>query len=248
MHINFENLSLQRISAQVNRPLQNLDNPVDIHPSFPFMLAVEGVIHNVNDTAGIALQITFPHDVIRHFYPPPDHFARIIDDQGSSEDANMTNESDEGVDNTSTSAAASTSAAPGGGSTPAIASVGSFRLRTSIEIYPEAAWGTTSTGLRIALSRSFQPDLTGHDEFICRFAEEMMSERRQGQDSTGSQALSGQSNLQPTPWSRQDSGSLSASSYNSGSSSAADQSGQSTLEISKPITYYVARRAMFAGP
>ena len=227
----------------MNRPLQNLDNPVDIHPSFPFMLAVEGVIHNINDTAGIALQITFPHDVIRHFYPPPDHFTRIIDDQGSSEDLNMANDSDEGIDDAMIPTA--TAAAPGSGSPTAVASVGSFRLRTSIEIYPEAAWGTTPTGLRIALSRSFQPDLTGHDEFICRFAEEMMSERRQGQDSTGTQTLSNQSDLRPTPGSRQEAGGPPAS---SGSSSAADQSGQSTLEISKPITYYVARRAMFAGP
>ncbi|GJJ76871.1 integrator complex subunit 4 [Entomortierella parvispora] len=246
MRINFENLSLQRISAQVNRPLQNLDNPVDIHPSFPFMLAVEGVIHNISDTAGIALQITFPQDVIRHFYPPPDHFTRIMDDQDSSEDMGMANEADDGVDSTMTSVNAPTAA--GSGSASTAANVGSFRLRTSIEIYPEAAWGTTPTALRIALSRSFQPDLTGHDEFICRFAEEMVSERRQGQDSTGNQTIASQSDLRSGPLSRQLEGGAPSTSFNSGSSSTSDQSGQSTLEVSQPITYYVARRAMFAGP
>jgi hypothetical protein len=242
MPIRFDNLSLQRISAQVNRPLQNRDNPVDIHPSFPFMLAIEGVIHNVHDTAGIAVQITFPHEVVRHYYPPPDHFTCVDDQDASAEDSGMAHESDEFIGEAN---------APG--SDPlAAGATGTFRLRTSIEIYPEAAWGTTPTGLRIAISRSFQPDLTGHDEFICRFAEEMMSERRQGHAMDASQFTEIQPAelllSQSSPWLRQaESGSHGMSHDRGSSSSSSHQSGQSTLEVSRAITHYVSRRALFAG-
>lgn len=244
MHIRFNGLSLQRISAQVNRPLQNRDNPIDIHPSFPFMLAIEGVIHNVHETAGIAVQITFPHEVVRHYYPPPDHFTRVVDDQeASAEDSGMAHESDEFMGEATYT--------PGSGPL-ATGATGTFRLRTSIEIYPEATWGTTPTGLRIALSRSFQPDLTGHDEFICRFAEEMMSERRQGHAVGANQSTEiqpAESSLsQFSPWSRQaESGSQGTSHHRGSSTSSSDQSGQSTLEVSRAITHYVTRRAMFAG-
>ncbi|KAG0046380.1 Integrator complex subunit 4 [Gryganskiella cystojenkinii] len=242
MQIGFEDMSLQRISAHVNRPLQNRDNPVDIHPSFPFMLAVEGVINNVHDTTGIAVQITFPQDTVRHYYPPPDHFTRI-DDQSSAEDSHM--QEPEDSDETMLPAAVVETGTE----------TGTFRLRTSIEIYPEAGWGTQSTGLRITLSRSFQPDLTGHDEFICRFAEELVSERRPNEN--GMQVLDSQlSRQQGLPQTgtltRQDRGSVqSSSSFHRGGSSSSllDQSGQSTLEVSKAIVHFVARRALFAsGP
>ncbi|KAI7816574.1 armadillo-type protein, partial [Gamsiella multidivaricata] len=72
--INFHCLNLERIGAQITKPLPNRDNPLDVHPSFPFLVNVEGVIQHVRDTTGIAVQVTFPQNVVRHYYPPLDHF------------------------------------------------------------------------------------------------------------------------------------------------------------------------------
>ncbi|KAF9326703.1 Integrator complex subunit 4 [Linnemannia elongata] len=194
MEIDFKNLDLQRISAEVTRPTINRDRPTDIHPSFPFLVPVEGVIHHVRDTTGVAIQ---------------------------------------------------------------------------------ASWGTSPAELRITLSRSFQPDLVGHDEFICRFAEEIATEKRQQQaflqrgmltDSNG-QSQSSSSSAASSTASSASAGLLShprgllalggsgggggqtssrrlRSAATPGSEAHVMQN-QSTLEISKSISYYVARRAMF---
>ncbi|KAG0064055.1 hypothetical protein BGZ90_002386 [Linnemannia elongata] len=236
MEIDFKNLDLQRISAEVTRPTINRDRPTDIHPSFPFLVPVEGVIHHVRDTTGVAIQVTFPNGNVRHYYPPPDHFIPVEETL----------------------------------STPT-----TYRLRTSIEIYPEASWGTSPAELRITLSRSFQPDLVGHDEFICRFAEEIATEKRQQQaflqrgmltDSNG-QSQSSSSSAASSTASSASAGLLShprgllalggsgggggqtssrrlRSAATPGSEAHVMQN-QSTLEISKSISYYVARRAMF---
>lgn len=261
MDIDFRSLRLQRISAVVTRPLPNRDTPLDVHPSFPFLIPVEGTIHNVGDTAGIAVQVTFPQNVVRHYYPPADHFTLVTEDGAIIDNEQSASASARGSPTSSTSGSSSTAA---------------YRLRTTIEIYPEAVWGTSPTELRITLSRSFVPDLVGHDEFICRFAEEIAFEQRQQQQQQPalqqgtSSDLTGQQPTQPSlqleqhlsmlpmrsrTLPRSDAGSGSGSGSNSGrprlpdsssasSSSFAKQS-QSTLEISKSITYYVTRRAMF---
>ncbi|KAK3807466.1 MAG: armadillo-type protein, partial [Linnemannia elongata] len=225
--IDFRNLDLQRISAEVTRPTVNRDRPTDIHPSFPFLVPVEGVIHHVRDTTGVAIQVTFPNGNVRHYYPPPDHFIPTL-------------------------------------STPT-----TYRLRTSIEIYPEASWGTSPAELRITLSRSFQPDLVGHDEFICRFAEEIATEKRQqqallqrgmltdpnGQNQLSSSAALGSGSSASAGLLSHPRGQLGGSGGQMSSrrlrsvatpgSEAHVIQNQSTLEISKSISYYVARRAMF---
>ncbi|KAG0199226.1 Integrator complex subunit 4 [Mortierella sp. GBA30] len=238
MDIDFRSLRLERISAQVTRPLPNRDTPLDVHPSFPFLIPIEGTIRNINDTAGIAVQVTFPLNIVRHYYPPADHFTPVNDD-----DDVVAGENEQG------SRASGTR---------------TYRLRTSIEIYPEAAWGTSPTELRITLSRSFVPDVVGHDEFICRFAEGVAFEQRQQQQSFQQQSVSaldlvGQAS-QPLLQSQQhmsmllgsratqrsfDRSSMLESSASSSSASSYADHNQSTLEISKSITYYVSRRAMF---
>ncbi|KAF9961134.1 Integrator complex subunit 4 [Mortierella alpina] len=250
MNIDFGNLRLQRISAVVTRPLPNRDTPLDVHPSFPFLIPVEGTIHNIRDTAGIAVQVTFPHNVVRHYYPPADHFTLVANDGAIIDNIHNSSASDGGSHSSSSAA---------------------YRLRTTIEIYPEAIWGTSPTELRITLSRSFVPDLVGHDEFICRFAEEIAFEQRQQDQQRpvlqqGTSDLTGQQPAQPTlqlqqqismlpirsrASPRSDTGQSSGTGRPSlpDSSSAASPSfskqSQSTLEISKTITYYVTRRAMF---
>ncbi|KAI1318714.1 Integrator complex subunit 4 [Mortierella claussenii] len=219
MEIEFHGLDLQRIVAQITKPLHNRDTPLDVHPSFPFLISVEGMIHHIRDTSGIAVQITFPQDVVRHYYPPPDHFTPVDQDQDST------------------------------------AATRTYRLRTLIEIYPDAAWGTTPTELRITLSRSFRPDLVGHDEFICRFAEEVAFKKRQHQEqqdlfqpSTMSQETAtsvlqpGQNRIRPVLH-----GTLGerASLTSTGPSSSLAEQTQSTLELSKSISYHVARRNIY---
>ncbi|KAF8931490.1 Integrator complex subunit 4 [Dissophora ornata] len=251
MEIDFSKLRLQRIGAQVLKPLPNRDNPLDVHPSFPFLVQVEGLIHHVRDTAGIAVQVTFPQDVVRHYYPPLDHFTLV--DEGS-DDSHPTERREEKL-------------AERGDSSPRART---YRLRTSIEIYPDAAWGTSPAELRITLTRSFHPDLVGHDEFICRFAEEVVFEKRQQQLLQGSGVAAdvalrqsnnplsqSQHRQQPQAFSmlgkqRASDGRsasnvmTSHSSTSTASSSALAEQNQSTLEISKSITYYVSRRALFS--
>ncbi|KAF9183637.1 Integrator complex subunit 4 [Haplosporangium sp. Z 11] len=249
MGINFRTLALQRISALVTRPLPNRDIPLDIHPSFPFLVPVEGMIHHIRDTSGIAVQVTFSQNIVRQYYPPPDHFTCVDDDGASSGGVQSKQRRDANVEDDE---------AP-------TSRTRTYRLRTQIEIYPEASWGNLPTELRITLSRSFQPDLVGHDEFICRFAEEIAFDQRQ------QQSLSLAENVQQQAQSQQHllslvgprgfpaaSGSMSenaaiseatssSASSSSGSSSTlnANQS-QSTLEISEGVTYYyVKRRATF---
>ncbi|KAG0358453.1 Integrator complex subunit 4 [Gamsiella multidivaricata] len=250
LEINFHCLNLERIGAQITKPLPNRDNPLDVHPSFPFLVNVEGVIQHVRDTTGIAVQVTFPQNVVRHYYPPLDHFTLIngdidtrftdLEDEKTADDAN-----DDSIFRTST-----------------------YRLRTSIEIYPDAAWGLTPTELRITVARSFQSDVVGHDEFICRFAEGIASEKRQKQYS---QSMAGTS-MEPAARQPQQQRSQQHSHHitvsmqqrsfeegagsglmrhqtspaSSASSSLNPEQNQSTLEISKGISYYVSRRAMFS--
>ncbi|KAG0304982.1 Integrator complex subunit 4 [Dissophora globulifera] len=241
LEVDFRSLRLQRIGADVQRPLSNRDNPTEVHPSFPFLVPVEGLIHHISDTSGVAVQVTFPQDVVRHYYPPADHFTLLDEDEDDPLPAEPVDESD-----------AAPSNSPSRGRT--------YRLRTSIEIYPDANWGTTAAELRIALTRSFRPDLVGHDEFICRFAEEVVFEKRQRQQQqTSGAAVDGQSRQsflpQDIPLPGQQSALERSTAVNlqmlrghsaSTSSSLTAQQSQSTLEISKSIAYYVSRRAMFS--
>ncbi|KAG0372240.1 Integrator complex subunit 4 [Mortierella sp. AD032] len=186
MEIDFRAMDLQRISAEVTRPTTNRDRPTDIHPSFPFLVPVEGVIRNVRDTTGVAIQVTFPNGNVRHYYPPPDHFIPVEDDENNKDEkpsggaaggiASADSDAKQEEESGGTAMDVTTSTMTDEASTPT-----TYRLRTSIEIYPEAGWGTAPAELRITLSRSFQPDLVGHDEFICRFAEEIATEKRQQQ-------------------------------------------------------------------
>ncbi|KAF9548800.1 Integrator complex subunit 4 [Mortierella hygrophila] len=268
MEIDFRNLDLHRISAEVTRPTTNRDRPTDIHPSFPFLVPVEGVIHHARDTTGVAIQVTFPNGNVRHYYPPPDHFIPVEDgeskDKSDEAEAKRESEDSAAMDVVSSTATGETLSTPS-----------TYRLRTSIEIYPEASWGTSSAELRITLSRSFQPDLVGHDEFICRFAEEIATEKRQQQalqqrgmltDPNG-QGQSSFSSTTPGSGSSASTGLLShprgllalggsgggggqmssrrLRSVATPGSEAHVMQNQSTLEISKSINYYVARRAMF---
>ena len=263
MEIDFRNLDLQRISAEVTRPTINRDRPTDIHPSFPFLIPVEGVIHHVRDTTGVAIQVTFPNGNVRHYYPPPDHFIPVED--GESKDKSDEAEDSAAMDVVSSATAGETLSTPT-----------TYRLRTSIEIYPEGSWGTSPAELRITLSRAFQPDLVGHDEFICRFAEEIATEKRQQQallqrgmltDPNGQSQSSSSSSMASGSGLSASAGLLSHSrgvltlggngggggqmssrrlrSVATPGSEAHVMQNQSTLEISKSISYYVARRAMF---
>ncbi|KAF9361339.1 Integrator complex subunit 4 [Mortierella sp. AD094] len=219
MEVDFGSLNLQRIVAHITKPSPNRDNPQDVHPSFPFLVQVEGTIHNVRDTSGIAVQITFPQDVVRHYYPPPDHFSRV--------DA-VSDVTNDGENTTET-----------------------YRLRTSIEIYPDAAWGTTPTELRITLSRSFQPDLVGHDEFICRFAEEIAFKKREqlqqrpSQQTVASAMDSASRRSQQPLQAEQDISLMFDRSSVKSSTPGSSLSEQSTLELSKSVSYFVTRRNIF---
>ncbi|KAF9101166.1 Integrator complex subunit 4 [Mortierella sp. GBA35] len=225
---------------------------------------IVGVIHNVRDTTGVAIQITFPNGNIRHYYPPPDHFIPVEDEENKGKTSGSTTttaasksdaqrEGDSGAMDVTTTT--TTAGAP---------NLTTYRLRTSIEIYPEAGWGTTPAELRITLSRSFQPDLVGHDEFICRFAEEIATEKRQQQamlqrgvltDSSGQQAQPGSSSTSSSTLAHPRGlltlgaagGQMSRRlrSVATPRSEAHVMQNQSTLEISKSVPYYVARRAMF---
>ncbi|KAF8979086.1 Integrator complex subunit 4 [Entomortierella lignicola] len=222
MEVSFDSLNLKRIAAHVTKPSPNRDNPQDVHPSFPFLVQVEGTINNVRDTSGIAVQITFPQDIVRHYYPPPDHFTRV--DTATS----VGNEEENTVD--------------------------TYRLRTSIEIYPDPSWGTTPIELRITLSRSFQPDLVGHDEFICRFAEEIVFNKRELQSSQQStlsvidpvsrrlqHSLQTDQDISTIPQKR----ALDRGGSMTTSTSSSSLSEQSTLELSKSVSYFVSRRNIF---
>ncbi|KAG0021911.1 Integrator complex subunit 4 [Entomortierella chlamydospora] len=216
MEVDFGSLNLQRIVAHITKPSPNRDNPQDVHPSFPFLVQVEGTIHNVRDTAGIAVQITFPQDIVRHYYPPPDHFSLVSAVSGDGENTTEM-----------------------------------YRLRTSIEIYPDAAWGTAPAELRITLSRSFRPDLVGHDEFICRFAEEIAFKKREQLKQHASQhtvALAMDSaprtSQQPLQAEQDISLMFDRSSVKS-STPDSSLSEQSTLELSKIVSYFVTRRNIF---
>ncbi|KAG0090050.1 Integrator complex subunit 4 [Podila epicladia] len=241
MEIDVRHLRLQRISAEITRPTMNRDVPLEVHPTFPFMVPVEGIIHHVRDTQGVAVQVTFPGNVVRYYYPPTDHFT-VVEDDVDRDDDDLENE---GMDDLVPSR--------------------TYRLRTSIEIFPDAAWGTsTPTDLRFTLTRAFQPDLVGHDEFICRFAEEITFQNRQQEQArllqgcvgsnrssnSGSNALA--TNLSSTAsfmLSRVATSTNSSPSggSSSGSSLSSSQQNQSTLEISKSTTYYVSRKAPFEG-
>ncbi|KAF9933336.1 Integrator complex subunit 4 [Linnemannia zychae] len=280
MEINFRNLNLHRISAEVTRPATNRDRPTDIHPSFPFLIPVEGFIHNVRDTTGVAIQVTFPNGNVRHYYPPPDHFIPVEDEN---KDKSSSGELD--IKEGENSPDAIMDVSPSEGTSSSSTTPTTYRLRTSIEIYPETSWGTSPIELRITLSRSFQPDLVGHDEFICRFAEEIATEKRHqqallqrgivtdligqnnGQSSASSSSsssaaaaatlsvMSHSTGLLSHPRGLLSLGSVGGSSQISrrrlrtvaqtSRSEAHVSQNQSTLEISKSIPYYVARRAMF---
>lgn len=270
MEIDFRSMDLQRISAEVTRPTMNRDRPTDIHPSFPFLVPVEGLIHHVRDTTGVAIQVTFPNGNVRHYYPPPDHFIPVED--GENKEKSDDSEAKWEAEN---AAAMDVVSVATGKNLSTTTMPSTYRLRTSIEIYPEASWGTAPAELRITLSRSFQPDLVGHDEFICRFAEEIATEKRQ------QQALMQRGMLADPNGKSQSSSSAASASGSSASagllnhprgllalgrggghggqasssrrlravatpgSEAHVMQNQSTLEISKGISYYVARRAMF---
>jgi len=202
------------------RPLPNRDTPLEVHPTFPFLIHVEGVIHHISDTTGVAVQVSFPQNVVRLYYPPPDHFTLMEDDQ-------VLNTKDK-------KKPAHQGATPGSSRT--------YRLRTSIEIYPDAAWGYTAAELGITLTRSFQPDLVGHDEFICRFAQDVVTEKRQkaegGETSSSSSASASrrpqQLSLQP-----------SVETMDRTSNALTEQS-QSTLEISKSTSYFITRQRTYS--
>ncbi|KAF9904274.1 Integrator complex subunit 4 [Linnemannia zychae] len=283
MEIDFRTLDLQRVSAEVIRPTANRDRPTDIHPSFPFLVPVEGVIRNTRDTTGVAIQVTFPNGNIRHYYPPPDHFIPIGDFENSKDDDSSGDVAGDGA-SAGSDADKKRQEGPGGAmdisttttsEEASIPKTTTYRLRTSIEIYPEASWGTTPAELRITISRSFQPDLVGHDEFICRFAEEIATEKRQQQALAQRGVVTspnGQQQTQPSSSSSSTFAALSSTSVLShprgllalGAGSEGQTSrrlraaatpgseahvmqNQSTLEISKSVPYYVARRAMFTS-
>ncbi|KAF9359548.1 hypothetical protein BGX34_008304 [Mortierella sp. NVP85] len=218
MQINLRSLDLNRIGAQVMRPLPNRDTPLEVHPTFPFLIHVEGVIHHISDTTGVAVQVSFPQNVVRLYYPPPDHFTVMEDDQILS-----TKDKKKPAQQGATSGSSRT-----------------YRLRTSIEVYPDAAWGYTAAELGITLTRSFQPDLVGHDEFICRFAQEVVTEKRQkaeeGESSTSASASRRpqQPPLQPR-----------VETMNRTSNALTEQS-QSTLEISKSTSYFITRQRTYS--
>lgn len=234
-------LRLQRITADITRPTMNRDVPLEVHPAFPFMVPVEGIIRHVRDTQGVAVQVTFPGNVVRYYYPPADHFAVVEDDVDRDDD----DPENEGIDD--------------------LVPPRTYRLRTSIEIFPDAAWSTgTPTDLRFTLTRAFQPDLVGHDEFICRFAEEITFQNRQQEQAQllqggagGSRSGSSRPNALAANMSSAASSMLSrmaipatpssSGASSSGSSLSSSQQNQSTLEISKSTTYYVSRKAPFEG-
>ncbi|KAG0237071.1 Integrator complex subunit 4 [Actinomortierella wolfii] len=312
LEINFGQQQLERIEAQVTRPQLNRDVPQDIHATFPFLIQVEGLVHHVHTTDGIAVQIGFPNGEIRHYYPPENHFTRIDEDDtldpnttamevtpDGAESAVDEDESmmdvDEVQDATASDAQTKNMMKQKQKKTPKIQS---FRLRTSIEVYPDPAWGHAPTELRISLSRSFQPDLEGHDEFICRFAEEVAYQHQDLGSHVGPSGTTGPLSIGMTSnsvggnaglassltnaipaltghWSapssaprsqggESSSSFLGAMSISSASSSAAATSltgllplrstssnvsmnAQSTLEISKPTSYYVKRRQTFSS-
>ncbi|KAF9168097.1 Integrator complex subunit 4 [Actinomortierella ambigua] len=218
LEINFGQQQLERIEAQVTRPQLNRDIPQDIHASFPFLIQVEGLVHHVHSTDGIAVQIGFPNGEIRHYYPPANHFTRINDDETLSlgatvmdeahdDEERVPDEEDESMMEVDEQDAADSEAKTKGTSKKQklkqkqAPPIQSYRLRTSIEVYPDVAWGHAPTELRISLSRSFQPDLEGHDEFICRFAEEVAYQHQDlgshagPSGTTGSFAANGSSSL-----------------------------------------------------
>lgn len=159
------------------RPLPNRDTPQEVHPTFPFLIHVEGVIHHISDTTGVAVQVSFPQNVVRLYYPPSDHFTLMEDDQALSTKDKKTH----------------------GQQITASASSRTYRLRTSIEVYPDAAWGYTAAELGITLTRSFQPDLVGHDEFICRFAQDVVTEKREKSEGGESSASASASSRPQQP-------------------------------------------------
>ncbi|KAG0037076.1 Integrator complex subunit 4 [Podila clonocystis] len=241
MEIDVRHLRLQRITAEITRPTMNRDVPLELHPTFPFMVPVEGIIRHIRDTQGVAVQVTFPGNVVRYYYPPADHFT-VVEDDVDRDDDDLEHEGMEDLVPSRT-----------------------YRLRTSIEIFPDAAWGTgTPTDLRFTLTRAFQPDLVGHDEFICRFAEEIAFQNRQQEQARllqggvgGSRNGSSGSNVLATNLSGTASSMLSrmatptqspsSGDSSSGSSLSSSQQNQSTLEISKSTAFYVSRKAPFAG-
>jgi hypothetical protein len=89
---------------------------------------VEGVIHHISDTTGVAVQVSFPQKVVRLYYPPPDHFTLMDDDQ-------VLNTKDK-------KKPAQQGATPG--------SFKTYRLRASIEIYLDVA----SSSLLLSLHSS----------------------------------------------------------------------------------------------
>ncbi|KAG0033116.1 Integrator complex subunit 4 [Podila clonocystis] len=241
MEIDVRHLRLQRITAEITRPTMNRDVPLEVHPTFPFMVPVEGIIRHIRDTQGVAVQVTFPGNVVRYYYPPADHFT-VVEDDVDRDDDDLEHEGMEDLVPSRT-----------------------YRLRTSIEIFPDAAWGTgTPTDLRFTLTRAFQPDLVGHDEFICRFAEEIAFQNRQQEQARllqggvgGSRNGSSGSNVLATNLSGTASSILSrmatpthsssSGGSSSGSSLSSSQQNQSTLEISKSTAFYVSRKAPFEG-
>ncbi|KAF9968929.1 Integrator complex subunit 4, partial [Actinomortierella ambigua] len=315
LEINFGQQQLERIDAQVTRPQLNRDIPQDIHPTFPFLIQVEGLVHHVHSTDGIAVQIGFPNGEIRHYYPPANHFTRIDDDDALSLEAaamdavqngeeRVPDEEDEmmmEVDEQDADAAEvqTKSTSKQKQKQKRAPPIQSYRLRTSIEVYPDAAWGHAPTELRISLSRSFQPDLEGHDEFICRFADEVAYQHQDlgphagPSGTTGPFAASGNFGSSNSASGSIGSGGAASSLSNiipaltgywsapSGSPGAPGESGatapnvstssspgstlqgillplrstsanvsmnaQSTLEISKPTSYYIKRRQAFSS-
>ncbi|KAI8345632.1 armadillo-type protein [Mortierella sp. GBAus27b] len=226
MQINLNSLDLNRIRAQVMKPLPNRDTPLEVHPSFPFLIHVEGLIHHVSDTTGIAVQVSFPHNVVRQYYPPPDHFA-LVDNDIDGDLGLQASGARDGIHH-----------GPQGASSPR-----TYRLRTSIEIYPDAAWGHTSAELRITLTRSFQPDLVGHDEFICRFAHEVVLDKRQQMEGAKPESrVSQQLSLHPR---LNDMGARVVATEHRTPGTNTEQN-QSTLEISKSASYYITRQRTYS--
>lgn len=224
MQIDLSSLDLNRIGAQVMKPLPNRDTPLEVHPSFPFLIHVEGVIHHVSDTTGIAVQVSFPQNIVRQYYPPPDHFTLVDNDVSS--------------DTSSQTLGARSRKEYGHQGAPSNSRT--YRLRTSIEVYPDAAWGYTAAELRITLTRSFQPDLVGHDEFICRFAQEVVVNKRQRMEGGGESA----SRLPQQPRLNDMSARVVAADHRT--SSTFTEQNQSTLEISKSAVYYISRQRTYS--
>ncbi|RUS15173.1 armadillo-type protein [Endogone sp. FLAS-F59071] len=64
----------KRTTSALSNPVSNPDKPYVFNAAFPLRIDVEAELSNVADISSIAIEVTYPDQTVRRFWPPHSHF------------------------------------------------------------------------------------------------------------------------------------------------------------------------------